>query len=174
MKRLSGHEIREMWIRFFEEKGHTYIPGVGLIPQGDKSLLWVNAGVTGLKKYFDGSEVPPSRRIVNVQKSTGGQYYGQVHIMGNGHEGSRGYLLRFFEKGTVDRFARVRSRAYRGRTADELRSSGMGYRGRIKGLWFFRDAVAATKQEVFSGIEDRMEDAVVKQWAKSSAKGGQL
>ena len=69
MKRLSGHEIRQMWIRFFEEKGHAYIPGVGLIPQGDKSLLWVNAGVTGLKKYFDGSEVPPSRRIVNVQKS---------------------------------------------------------------------------------------------------------
>ena len=58
-----------MWIRFFEEKGHAYIPGVGLIPHGDKSLLWVNAGVTGLKKYFDGSEVPPSRRIVNVQKS---------------------------------------------------------------------------------------------------------
>ena len=45
------------------------MPGVGLIPQGDKSLLWVNAGVTGLKKYFDGSEVPPCRRIVNVQKS---------------------------------------------------------------------------------------------------------
>ena len=39
------------------------------IPQGDKSLLGVNAGVTGLKKYFDGSEIPPSRRIVNVQKS---------------------------------------------------------------------------------------------------------
>ena len=69
MKRLSGHEIREMWIRFFQGKGHVYIPGVGLIPHGDKSLLWVNAGVTGLKKYFDGSEVPPSRRIVNVQKS---------------------------------------------------------------------------------------------------------
>ncbi|MBP5217169.1 MAG: alanine--tRNA ligase, partial [Bacilli bacterium] len=69
MKRLSGHEIRDMWIKFFEEKGHVYIPGVGLIPHGDKSLLWVNAGVTGLKKYFDGSEVPPSRRIVNVQKS---------------------------------------------------------------------------------------------------------
>ena len=121
-----------------------------------------------------GGGKPSAGVIANVQKSTGGQLYGQVHIMGNGHEGSRGYLLRFFEKGTVDRFARVRSRAYRGRSADELRSSGMGYRGRIKGLWFFRDAVAATKQEVFSGIEDRMEDAVVKQWAKSAAKGGQL
>ena len=112
--------------------------------------------------------------IANVQKSTEGQLYGQVHIMGVPSKWSRGYLLRFFEKGTVDRFARVRSRAYRGRTADELRSSGMGFRGRIKGLWFFRDAVAATKQEVFGGMEDRMEDAVVKQWAKSAAKGGQL
>lgn len=69
MKRMTGEEIRRTWISFFESKGHRYIPGVSLIPQGDKSLLWVNAGVTGLKKYFDGSEIPPSRRIVNVQKS---------------------------------------------------------------------------------------------------------
>lgn len=69
MKPLTGEEIRRLWIRFFESKGHRYMPGVSLIPQGDKSLLWVNAGVTGLKKYFDGSEIPPCRRIVNVQKS---------------------------------------------------------------------------------------------------------
>ena len=69
MKRLTGAEIRRKWISFFESKGHKWLPGVNLIPQGDKSLLWVNAGVTGLKKYFDGSEIPPSRRIVNVQKS---------------------------------------------------------------------------------------------------------
>lgn len=69
MKKLTGEEIRRTWIKFFESKGHKWLPGVGLIPQGDKSLLWVNAGVTGLKKYFDGSEVPPCRRIVNVQKS---------------------------------------------------------------------------------------------------------
>ena len=69
MKALGGNEIRRRWIAFFEKRGHKYIPGVSLIPQGDKSLLWVNAGVTGLKKYFDGSEIPPSRRIVNVQKS---------------------------------------------------------------------------------------------------------
>ncbi len=69
MKALTGQQIRETWIRFFESKGHHYLPGVNLIPHDDKSLLWVNAGVTGLKKYFDGSEIPPSRRIVNVQKS---------------------------------------------------------------------------------------------------------
>lgn len=69
MKKLTGSEIRKTWIAFFESKGHKYMKGVSLIPQGDKSLLWVNAGVTGLKKYFDGSEIPPCRRIVNVQKS---------------------------------------------------------------------------------------------------------
>ena len=69
MKKLTGQQIRETWIKFFENRGHKWLPGVNLIPQDDKSLLWVNAGVTGLKKYFDGSEVPPCRRIVNVQKS---------------------------------------------------------------------------------------------------------
>ena len=69
MRKLSGREIRNVWIKFFESKGHVFLPGVPLVPQGDKSLLWVNAGVTGLKKYFDGSEIPPCRRIVNVQKS---------------------------------------------------------------------------------------------------------
>lgn len=69
MKKLTGEEIRRLWIKFFENRGHKYLSGVSLIPDGDKSLLWVNAGVTGLKKYFDGSEIPPSRRIVNVQKS---------------------------------------------------------------------------------------------------------
>ena len=68
MRKLTGAEIRRVWIDFFKSKGHSYIPGVNLVPQGDKSLLWVNAGVTGLKKYFDGSLIPPSRRIVNVQK----------------------------------------------------------------------------------------------------------
>ena len=70
MKPLTGQEIRLRWIHFFESKGHKWLPGVSLVPSADdKSLLWVNAGVTGLKKYFDGTEVPPSRRIVNVQKS---------------------------------------------------------------------------------------------------------
>ncbi|MCR5348269.1 MAG: alanine--tRNA ligase [Bacilli bacterium] len=68
MKPLTGAEIRQRWIEFFKSKGHAYVPGVSLVPHDDKSLLWVNAGVTGLKKYFDGSLLPPSRRIVNVQK----------------------------------------------------------------------------------------------------------
>ena len=117
----------------------------------------------------------PSRGVVaNVQKSTRGEWYGQVHIMGTGGSGERGYLLRFFELGTAERFTKVRTRAFRGRSAGELRASGKGYRGRIKPLWFFRDAVSSTKSKVFDGISDRMQDAVVKQWAKSAAKGGAL
>lgn len=69
MRKLTGEQIRETWIKFFEKRGHQCLPGVSLVPQGDKSLLWVNAGVTGLKKYFDGTEIPPNRRIVNIQKS---------------------------------------------------------------------------------------------------------
>ena len=68
MKKMSSTEIRNMWYRFFEKKGHAKMPSASLIPQDDKSLLWINAGVTPLKKYFDGSEVPENRRIVNIQK----------------------------------------------------------------------------------------------------------
>lgn len=128
---------------------------------------WPNATST------KGGRKPSEGIVANVQKATNGQLYGQVHIMGNGKSNSRGYLLRFFEMGTVERFKGVRSRAYRGRTASELRTSG-GYTGRIKALWFFRDAVAATKSQVFNGIDDRMQEAVAKQWAKAAAKGGKL
>ena len=65
MEWTSLNDLREKYLSFFESKGHKYIPGVSLIPYDDPSLLWVNAGVTGLKKYFDGSEIPPSRRISN-------------------------------------------------------------------------------------------------------------
>lgn len=121
-----------------------------------------------------GGRKPSEGIVANVNKATSGQIYGQVHIMGNGGRNSRGYLLRFFEMGTVDRFSGIRSRAYRGRSAAELQASGKAYRGRIKALWFFRDAVAATKSQVFEGMEDRMQEAVVKQWVKASTKGGKL
>ena len=68
MKYMSHDEIRKTWFRFFEEKGHKVYDSAPLIPINDKSLLWINAGVAPLKKYFDGREVPDSRRIVNIQK----------------------------------------------------------------------------------------------------------
>lgn len=69
MKKLSSSEVREMFLRFFAEKNHQVERSVSLVPKDDPSLLWINSGVATLKKYFDGSIVPPNPRIVNVQKS---------------------------------------------------------------------------------------------------------
>lgn len=68
MKYMSHDEIRNTWFHFFEEKGHKLFESAPLIPINDDSLLWVNAGVTPLKKYFDGTEVPESRRLMSIQK----------------------------------------------------------------------------------------------------------
>lgn len=68
MRRMTSQEIRKMWVDFFVSKGHTYIESAPLIPVNDDSLLWINAGVTPLKKYFDGSVVPDNKRLTNVQK----------------------------------------------------------------------------------------------------------
>jgi len=68
MRKMTSNEIRETWFRFFENKGHKRVESAPLVPIDDDSLLWINAGVTPLKKYFDGSVVPENRRIVNIQK----------------------------------------------------------------------------------------------------------
>lgn len=68
MRTMTSTEIRKMWYDFFESKGHKKMPSAPLVPINDDSLLWINAGVTPLKKYFDGTEVPENRRIVSVQK----------------------------------------------------------------------------------------------------------
>ena len=65
---MTSTEIRQMWLDFFKSKGHHVEQGASLIPKNDPTLLWINAGVAALKKYFDGSEIPPSRRITNAQK----------------------------------------------------------------------------------------------------------
>ncbi|MBN2504245.1 MAG: alanine--tRNA ligase [Bacilli bacterium] len=68
MKYMTTNQIRQMWLDFFKEKGHSVEQGASLIPIDDPTLLWMNAGVAALKKYFDGSIVPKNPRIVNVQK----------------------------------------------------------------------------------------------------------
>ncbi len=69
MRKLKSYEIRQMWLDFFKEKGHDVVPSASLIPVNDPTLLWINAGVAPLKKYFDGREIPKNRRLVNAQKS---------------------------------------------------------------------------------------------------------
>ena len=68
MKKMTSLEIRKMWLDFFQSKGHKVVESAQLIPKDDDSLLWINAGVTPLKKYFDGSVVPDNRRVTNIQK----------------------------------------------------------------------------------------------------------
>ncbi len=69
MKKRSSSEIRQMFLDYFVSKGHMVEPSASLIPVDDPSLLWINAGVAALKKYFDGREKPKNRRITNAQKS---------------------------------------------------------------------------------------------------------
>ncbi|MDE7095361.1 MAG: alanine--tRNA ligase [Anaeroplasmataceae bacterium] len=68
MKKLTSSEIRQMWLDFYKSKGHKVEPSASLVPHDDPTLLWTNAGVTPLKKYFDGSVVPECPRITNAQK----------------------------------------------------------------------------------------------------------
>ena len=68
-KNLTGNQIRQMFLDFFRSKGCMVEPGASLIPHDDPTLLWINAGVSALKKYFDGTEKPKSNRICNAQKS---------------------------------------------------------------------------------------------------------
>jgi len=68
MKYMSAAEIRDTWLKFFESKKHKIEASASLVPQNDPTLLWINAGVAPLKKYFDGSEKPVNPRITNVQK----------------------------------------------------------------------------------------------------------
>lgn len=69
MKKLTGAEIRRMYLDFFKEKGHSVEPSAPLVPHDDPSLLWINSGVATLKKYFDGRVIPENPRITNAQKS---------------------------------------------------------------------------------------------------------
>lgn len=69
MKQLTGSQIRALFLEYFKSKGHMIEPGASLVPHDDPTLLWINAGVAALKKYFDGSVKPESPRIANAQKS---------------------------------------------------------------------------------------------------------
>lgn len=62
------NELREKYLSFFESKGHLRMPSFSLVPQGDKSLLLINAGMAPLKKYFTGELTPPRTRVTTCQK----------------------------------------------------------------------------------------------------------
>ena len=64
----SLNELRELFLKFFETKGHLRLPSFSLVPQNDKSVLLINAGMTPMKPWFKGEEEPPCKRVCTCQK----------------------------------------------------------------------------------------------------------
>ena len=67
-KPYGVNELREMFLSFFESKGHLRLPSFSLIPQNDASLLLINSGMAPMKPYFTGEVEPPRRRVCTCQK----------------------------------------------------------------------------------------------------------
>ena len=68
MEKFGLNQLREMFLSFFESKGHLRLPSFSLIPQGDASLLLINSGMAPMKPYFKGEKEPPRRRVCTCQK----------------------------------------------------------------------------------------------------------
>ena len=66
MKKYGVNELRQMFLDFMESKGHLVMKSFSLVPQGDKSLLLINAGMAPLKPYFTGAEIPPRTRVTRL------------------------------------------------------------------------------------------------------------
>ena len=67
-KSYGVNELREMFLRFFETKGHLRLPSFSLIPQNDASLLLINSGMAPMKPWFTGEQEPPRHRVCTCQK----------------------------------------------------------------------------------------------------------
>jgi alanyl-tRNA synthetase len=65
---MNSREIRTSFLEFFRARGHRPLPSAPLVPHGDPTLLFVNAGMVPFKNYFLGAETPPAPRAVSVQK----------------------------------------------------------------------------------------------------------
>jgi len=68
VKKYGVNELRQMFLDFFERKDHLIMKSFSLVPQNDKSLLLINAGMAPLKPYFTGAEIPPKNRMATCQK----------------------------------------------------------------------------------------------------------
>ena len=67
-KPFGLNQLREMFLKFFETKGHLRLPSFSLIPQNDASLLLINSGMAPMKPWFTGEQEPPRRRVTTCQK----------------------------------------------------------------------------------------------------------
>ena len=68
MKYMGVNELREKFLKFWETKDHLRHASYSLIPENDKSLLLIAAGMAPLKPYFSGAQVPPRKRMTTAQK----------------------------------------------------------------------------------------------------------
>ena len=66
--KLTGAKIRQSFIEFFEKHGHTFVPSSSLVPGGDQTLLFTNAGMVQFKDIFLGTDIRPYVRAANSQK----------------------------------------------------------------------------------------------------------
>ncbi len=67
-KQFTGAQIRQTFIDFFVERGHTFVPSSSLVPGGDQTLLFANAGMVQFKDVFLGADARPYTRAANSQK----------------------------------------------------------------------------------------------------------
>ena len=68
MEKYGVNQLREMFLSFFETKGHLRLPSFSLVPQNDASLLLINSGMAPMKPYFKGEQEPPRHRVCTCQK----------------------------------------------------------------------------------------------------------
>ena len=68
MKNLTSDQLRSLYLKFFEERGHKVIPSASLIPENDPSVLFTTAGMHPLVPYLMGQEHPAGKRLTDVQK----------------------------------------------------------------------------------------------------------
>jgi alanyl-tRNA synthetase len=66
--KFTTNYVRQSWLDIFQQKGYYFITPASLIPQNDPSLLWINSGVSTIKKYFDNPSSAPTRNLVNCQR----------------------------------------------------------------------------------------------------------
>src|SRR5712671_1844778 len=66
--RWTTAEVRNSFLKFFEERGHKIEKSASLVPKGDATLLFTNAGMVPFKDYFLGLRTPPNPRVVDCQK----------------------------------------------------------------------------------------------------------
>ena len=65
---ITGSEIRQRFLDYFEKRGHTVVASSSLVPHNDPTLLFTNAGMNQFKDYFLGNKKPEVRRVADTQK----------------------------------------------------------------------------------------------------------